>query len=39
MGKSLGRFHLDDLGTEIGQDHGAQRARNIIGQIENLDPL
>ncbi|OPY90206.1 MAG: hypothetical protein A4E73_02610 [Syntrophaceae bacterium PtaU1.Bin231] len=35
--EGLGRFHLDDLGAEIGQDHGAERSRDIIRQIENLD--
>jgi len=35
--KGLGRFHLDDLGAEIGQDHGAERTGDIIRQVENLD--
>jgi len=37
--EGLRRFHLDDVGTEVGQDHGTQRTGDVIRQIEDLDSI
>jgi hypothetical protein len=29
---------LDDLRTHIGEDHRAERARHMLGQVEHLEP-
>src|SRR5262249_2238456 len=36
---SLDRFHLDDLGTQIGQKHAGIRAAQIAGELQHRDIL
>src|SRR5437660_3183212 len=32
-------FELDDLGTHISEDHRAERAGHVLGQIEHFEPV
>ena len=34
-----GAFDLYDLGTHVGQDHGAERPRHYVGYVEDAQPV
>ena len=36
---SAGRLHLDDIGTEVAQQHRTERTGQILAEIDHADPL
>ena len=33
-----GPLHLDHLGPHVGQDHGAEGTRHVLGEVEHPEP-